>query len=176
MYALVKNNEVVKLFTGTTQFEDKDGVGYAPSYLQQWTATEKKDRGIYEVVYGSSSDGRFYNIVENAPTFADDQVTVTFTSTAKDLEDGETDEVTGRAVLGLKTQYINQYKQTANSMLASTDWMVVRKLERDINIPSEVATKRAALVAEADRLETAISAVTTVEQLITVIQSADFAG
>ena len=176
MYALVKNNEVVKLFTGTTQFEDKDGVGYAPSYLQQWNATEKKDRGIYEVVYGSSSDGRFYNIVENAPTFADDQVTVTFTSTAKDLEDGETDEVTGRAVLGLKTQYINQYKQTANSMLASTDWMVVRKIERNINIPSEVATKRAALVAEADRLETAISAVTTVEGLITVVQSANFAG
>jgi hypothetical protein len=175
MYALVKDNEVVKLFTGTTQFEDKDGIGYAPSYLQQWTSNEKKDRGIYEVVYGSSSDGRFYNIVENAPTFADDQVKVTFTSTSKDLEDGEFDEVTGRSA-GLKTQYINQYKQTANSMLASTDWMVVRKLERDIDIPAEVATQRAAVVAEADRLETAISAVTTVEELITVIQSANFAG
>jgi hypothetical protein len=176
MYALVKDNEVVKLFTGTTQFEDKDGIGYAPSYLQQWTSTEKKDRGIYEVVYGSVADGRFYNIVENAPDFADEIVTETFTSTAKDLEDGETDEVTGRAVPGLKTQYINQYKQTANSMLASTDWMVVRKLERYIDIPAETATKRAAIAAEADRLETAISAVTDVEELITVVQSANFAG
>jgi hypothetical protein len=61
-------------------------------------------------------------------------------------------------------------------MLASTDWMVVRKLERNIDIPAEVATKRAAVVAEADRLETAISAVTTVEELINVVESANFAG
>ena len=96
--------------------------------------------------------------------------------TAKDLEDGEADEATGRAAPGLKTQYINQYKQTANSMLASTDWMVVRKIERNIDIPAETATKRAAIVAEADRLETAIAAVTTVEQLIAVVESANFVG
>lgn len=185
MYALVKaiTNPLtgepgtsITLFAGNTQFQDKDGVGYTPAYLQNWTATEKKDRGIYEVVYGTYPDGRFYNIVENAPTFENDIVSVTFTSTAKDLEDGEADEATGRSNAGLKTQYINQYKQTANSMLASTDWMVVRKLERNIDIPAEVATKRAAVVAEADRLETAISAVTTVEELITVVESANFAG
>lgn len=176
MYALVKDNKVVKLFTGTTQFEDKDGIGYAPSYLQQWSAQEKKDRGIYEVVYGSSKDGRFYNIVENAPTFADDVVSVTFTSTPKELEDGPVDEVTGRAIPGLKSQYISQFKQTANSILSQTDWMVVRKLERNIDIPEETATKRAAAVSEADRLETSISAVTTVEELIAVVESANFAG
>jgi hypothetical protein len=185
MYALVKQVEnpvtkemqdAITLFTGVAQFQDKDGIGYAPSYLQKWTATEKKDRGIYEVVYGTRSNDRFYNIVENAPTFADDQVTVTFTSTAKDLEDGEVDETTGRATPGLKTQYINQYKQTANSMLASTDWMVVRKIERNVDIPAETAAKRLALVTEADRLETALSAVTTVEELIAVVESANFSG
>jgi hypothetical protein len=176
MYALVKDNEVVKLFTGTTQFEDKDGIGYAPSYLQQWNSTEKKDRGIYEVVYGSAADGAFYTVVENAPTFEDDVVTVTYTSTAKDLEDGEVNEVTGKAAPGLKTRHIEQFKQAANSMLASTDWMVVRKIEREIDIPAEVASKRAAIVAEANRLETAIAAATSVEQLISAVESANFSA
>lgn len=176
MYALVKDNQVVKLFTGTTQFEDKDGIGYAPSYLQQWTPTEKADHGIYEVVYDSSNDPRFYTVVENSPTFENDIVTVTFTSTVKELEDGPEDELTGRATPGLKTNWINTFKQTANSMLASTDWMVVRKIEREIDIPTDTATKRAAIVAEANRLETAINAATTVEQLITAVESANFAG
>jgi hypothetical protein len=185
MYALVKQVEnpvtkemqdAITLFSGVAQFQDKDGIGYTPTYLQQWTAAEKKDHGIYEVVYQTRPDDRFYNIVENAPTFADDQVTVTFTSTAKDLEDGEVDEATGRSAAGLKTQYINQYKQTVNTTLSSTDWMVVRKLERNIDIPAETSAKRAAVIAEANRLETAIAAVTTVEELIAVVESANFAG
>lgn len=183
MYALVKSttnpvtgdlDNSITLFTGTTQFEDAEGIGYTPSYLRQWSSAEKQQRGIYEVVYGTPKDGRFYNVVENAPTFENDIVTVTFTSTPKELEDGEVDEVTGRATAGLKTQYTQQFKQTANSMLAGTDWMVVRKIERDIAVPSETADARAAIVTEAARLETAISAVTTVEQLIEVIGSADF--
>jgi hypothetical protein len=174
MYALVKDNAVVKLFTGTTQFEDKDGIGYAPSYLQQWTTAEKKDHGIYEVVYGAGADGRFYNVVENEATFANDIVTVTFTSTSKELEDGPVSEITGKAAPGLKTQWINQFKQTANSMLNPTDWMVVRKIERNVDIAEATAVSRAAIVAEADRLETAIAAVTTVEELIEAVNSANF--
>lgn len=176
MYALVKDNQVVKLFTGTTQFEDKDGIGYAPSYLQQWSSTEKTNRGIYEVVYGNSNDSRFYNIVENLPTFENSIVTVTYTSTAKELNDSASlNEDGSPEQTGLKTQWIKQFKTTANSMLATTDWMVVRKIERSIDIPADVVAKRAAIVAESDRLETAISAVTTVEQLISVVESANFA-
>jgi hypothetical protein len=174
MYALVKDNAVVKLFTGTTQFEDKDGIGYAPSYLQQWTTAEKKDHGIYEVVYGTSADGRFYNVVENAATFANDIVTVTFTSTPKELEDGPVSEITGKAAPGLKTQWINQFKQTANSMLNPTDWMVVRLIERQVAIPDSTAAYRTAVLSETTRLNTAVAAVTTVEELIGVVNSATY--
>jgi len=67
---------------------------------------------------------------------------------------------------GLKSNFISQVKTTAGSILAQTDWMVIRKAERNVDIPSSVATYRASVVAKADELETAISAVTTVEQLI----------
>jgi hypothetical protein len=70
---------------------------------------------------------------------------------------------------GLKSQWTAQVKQTAGSMLAQTDWMVVRKAERNVAIPADVVAKRAAIVAECDRLEAAIAACATVEALIAVV-------
>jgi hypothetical protein len=67
---------------------------------------------------------------------------------------------------GLKSNFIAQVKTTAGTILAQTDWMVIRKAERNVDIPSSVATYRASVVAKATELETAINAVTTVEQLI----------
>ena len=67
---------------------------------------------------------------------------------------------------GLKSNFISQVKTTAGSILAQTDWMVIRKAERNVDIPSSVATYRASVVAKATELEASISAVTTVEQLI----------
>jgi hypothetical protein len=67
---------------------------------------------------------------------------------------------------GLKSTTIAQIKQTAGSILAQTDWMVIRKAERNVEIPTDISAYRAAVVAKADELETAISAVTSVEELI----------
>ena len=72
---------------------------------------------------------------------------------------------------GLKSTWVAQVKATAGSMLAETDWVVIRKAERDVAIPAEVAAKRAAIIAEATRLETAINACTDVEALIEVVSS-----
>jgi hypothetical protein len=72
---------------------------------------------------------------------------------------------------GLKSEWIAQVKQTAGSMLAHTDWTVIRKAERDVAIPDAVATKRAAIIAEADRLEAAIAACASVEELIAVVNA-----
>ena len=70
---------------------------------------------------------------------------------------------------GLKSQWTAQVKDTAGKMLAQTDWMVIRKAERNVDIPADVVTKRAAIVAECNRLETAIAACAVVEELIVVV-------
>lgn len=75
---------------------------------------------------------------------------------------------------GLKSQWIAQVKHTAGTMLAQTDWMVIRKAERDVAIPDAVATKRAAIIAEADRLESAFAACASVEDLIAVVNSQEW--
>jgi hypothetical protein len=72
---------------------------------------------------------------------------------------------------GLKSQWIAQVKDTAGKMLAATDWMVIRKAERNVDIPADVVAKRAAIVAECSRLETAIAGCADVPALIAVVMN-----
>ena len=69
----------------------------------------------------------------------------------------------------LKAQWIAQTKQNANAALAQTDWMVIRKAERGVDIPADVAAARAAAIQEANDKEAAITAATTVEELIAAV-------
>jgi hypothetical protein len=181
MFALVKNEtvtnpntqetsevEVIKLFAPYTLWEDKNGTQYSPDSLLSLTALQKQDLGIYDVAYAPRPDDRFFSVTENAPSF--DQtlkiVKITFSSTAKQLED----EGTGNdKVLGLKSEWISQIKQTANNLLSATDWMLVRKIERNVDIPAATATYRAAVMTEANRLEAAITAATNIESFRTVV-------
>jgi len=136
----------------------------------------REQLGIVEVADPENFDQRFYWGVGN-PKLLNDREEVD--------EDGNPlyvkvlGEVNGKPAMvdsterlvtkGLKSQWTAQVKQTAGSMLAQTDWMVVRKAERNVDIPATVVTKRAAIVAECDRLEAAIAACTTVEALIAVV-------
>ena len=72
---------------------------------------------------------------------------------------------------GLKHTMINQVKHTAGTMLAQTDWYVVRKAEREVAIPADVVAERTHVVAESDRLEVAIAACADVEALIEVMNN-----
>jgi hypothetical protein len=111
-----------------------------------------------------------------------------FTGTPKELEDREESdengnplyvkvlgEVDGKPAMvdsaerlvtkGLKSQWIANVKHNTNMTLAQTDWYVIRKAERSVDIPADIATYRAAVVAWANTTEASITAVTTVEQL-----------
>ena len=179
MFALVKNEtvtnpvtqetsdvQIIKLFSPYTVWEDKHGTKYSPDSLLTLTADQKQDLGIYDVAYGNRNDDRFYTITENQMTFDQDEkiVKVTYSAAAKAIGDiGESK--------GLKSQWIDQTNQTANSLLAQSDWMLVRKIERSVDVPANMVTYRAAVIAEANRLTTAITAATTITQLITAIDS-----
>ena len=178
MFALVKtvkNNltdedvQSIKLFAPYTLWEDKNGTQYSPDYLTSLTSSQKQDLGIYAVAYGTRLNDRFYTVTENAPTFDSDEkiVKVTFTSVPKELEDEDESK-------GLKSECLAQIKDTSNKFLSRTDWMLVRKIERDVDVPTSTTTYRAAVVTEANRLKTAINASTNVEQLITAVESANW--
>jgi hypothetical protein len=123
-------------------------------------------------------DDRYYWITANENG--------SYTATPKELEDREEvdedgnpmfvqvyDEATKSMVnttqrliaKGLKSIHIEQVKRNTNMTLVPTDWYVIRKAERNVEIPADVATYRAAVIAWATATEASITAVTTVEEL-----------
>jgi hypothetical protein len=88
------------------------------------------------------------------------------------LED-YTDEF-GRTHSGAKTTYKNHVTVTENNLLDESYWMLVRKKERNIDVPSTVTTQRAAVVTEATRLKAAIDEATTEDEVISIFQSASW--
>ena len=81
------------------------------------------------------------------------------------------DANTPRPLQDLKDNWTKSFKSIANSHLRETDWVVVRKAERDVAIPEDIAAQRAAILAEADRLEQDIKTCTSVEELIAVVNN-----
>jgi len=130
------------------------------------------EQGALEVVEGEQKDQRFYWVTFDSYQVGNGVVTRTYVNTPKALEDvtetpeGQTEPVTTQ---GLKSQWIAQVKAAANSQLASTDWMVIRKAERDVAIPSDVVTERAKIIADCTAKEAAIAAATTIDALIAVV-------
>jgi hypothetical protein len=72
---------------------------------------------------------------------------------------------------GLKTNCTAEVKVITNNLLKPTDYLIIRNEVESVEIPESVSTYRAAVIAESDRIVTAVAAVTTVEALITVMSS-----
>jgi hypothetical protein len=136
-----------------TSFYDANGTQYPPQWLNQSTEEQKLAIGITWVADPAPVDNRFYWDTD-LPKALEDKL----------QEDGSTTK-------GLKTQYVAQVKDTAGKLLNATDWYVIRKAERNVEVPSEIALKRTQIVAEANRLEVGIKASTTVEALIEVLNA-----
>jgi hypothetical protein len=79
---------------------------------------------------------------------------------------GEDGEPTGETekrykIADIKASKISEIKSKAGELLKPTDWQVIRKTERSIDIDTDVATERAGILTEADRLEAEVNAFTT---------------
>ena len=193
MFAVVQNGQLVQVVQPDQPFTVGDKQ-YSARFIRNSTAQEKLDAGVWEVIDSGRPDDRYYWVT--GPSFRVNEVNSTveavYTSNAKALEDKEEVDADGNPMFvkvldktdpanpvmvdsaerlvtkGLKSQNIAQVKQTAGSLLAQTDWYVVRKADIGTDVPADVVTYRAAIRAEADRLEAAIAAVTDVAGLIAV--------
>ena len=190
MYALVtQNNEITQVGELQTLFPNE----YQP------TALYASQHGAKEIIDGNREDERFYWVTFGSYSVGDTYVTRNYVNTAKALEDvaavkedntplyvqvydptadngkGAMVDTTEQVITkGLKSVYITQFKQIANSRLTETDWMVIRKAERNVAIPTEVADNRAAILAECDRLIAAVTAASDMPAFITAVQSANW--
>jgi hypothetical protein len=190
MFAVVQNGQLVQVVQPDQPFTVGDKQ-YSARFIRNSTPQEKLDAGVWEVIDNGRPDDRYYWVT--GPTYRLNEVNSTveavYTDNPKALEDKlevkedgsplyvqvynpvtEQMEDTAEQVVtkGLKSNNITQVKQTAGSLLAQTDWYVVRKADIGTDVPADVVTYRAAIRAEADRLEAAIAAVSNVEGLIAV--------
>jgi hypothetical protein len=193
MFAIVQNGNIVQLIQPDVGFTIGEKQ-YSARFIRNATEAERKAVGVYEIIYGQQQDQRFYWV--DGPKYrvneTNQTVEATFNATPKAIEDKEESdaqgnplyvqvlgEVNGQPAMvdsterlvtkGLKSQWIAQTKAAANSELAQTDWMVIRKAERNVEIPGDVMADRAAVVALCAEKEAAIAACTTVEQLMAVV-------
>jgi hypothetical protein len=156
-----------------------DGTSFPANWLRLTSIEEKNAIGITEVEDTQVAyDDRFYWSADNPKLLNDREES---DEQGNPLYEKVLGEVDGKPAMvdsnkrlvtkGLKSQWIAQVKDTAGKLLAQTDWMVIRKAERDVVIPAATVTYRAAVVAEANRLETAITACSDVPALIAVVSA-----
>jgi len=177
MYALIQNNEIVKVFTNPQGFT-LNGNQYSSQIFQVWSNEEKNAIGIYEIETDSSNlkDESYYINTNEIFEFKNGKAIRKWgTATPKQLEDVNATDEDNEPVLqdgiqvvikGLKSQKISISKQQASGLLAPTDWYVVKANEVEgYAIPTAVSTFRTQVRAVSNQQETQINACTTVEQL-----------
>jgi len=118
-----------------TPFTSND-IQYPANWLRMTTMEEKEAIGITEVADPDRYDDRYYWGVGNP----------------KDLDQ-------------CKANMVTQIKAAAGSMLAPTDWKVIRATETGIPLDADTLTARADIRAASNTNEAAVAVCTTVDEL-----------
>ena len=116
------------------------GVNYPANWMRNATLAEKNAIGITEVADPAWYDRRFYWGVD----------------TPKDLAE-------------LKTNWKDQQKATAGSLLDKTDWMIIRKEETTAVVPSATTAYRGTVRTQCKKREDQITACDTTDKLAALI-------
>ena len=154
-----------------------NGTSYPANWLRLTSLAEKQAVGITEVADVTTTyDDRFFWSADNPKLLNDREesdedgnpmyVKVLGTVDGKPAMVDSTERLVTK---GLKSNWTAQVKDTANKLLAQTDWMVIRKAERNIAIPTATVTYRAAVITECSRLVTAIVDASDVPAFIAVV-------
>ena len=185
MFALVESGTITQFPKGNKGITIGDNQ-YPQSIYTVWTEAERNAIGIYTVTIDNTNrkDEAFYINTDVTYTFTGSAVTGTYgTATAKQLADSlytsqdntdglipEGKSVGDVKVEGLKTQYKNKFNTEAAGLLAKTDWYVIKAADvTDYNVPSNVATYRAAVRTKVNAMETSIDNCADVDALMTLL-------
>lgn len=140
-------------------WSDNDGIQH-PSNWNIWSAEEKVAKGLVWQDPAPTYDNRYYS-GDGTPKALDDV-------NAVDENDDPILDSDGNQIVnkGLKSVHIESSKNIANSLLQSTDWYIIRDMERAIDVPTNVASFRTAVLTHLQDLETAINAATDIDEFI----------
>lgn len=135
-----------------------NGTRHPKTWSAQWSAEEKKAAGITSVILQSFPDQRLYDSRHN------DDGSVSSSARALDGEHG------------VKAALIAEIKQQQASLLALTDWAIVRKADTGTAIPAAIQSWRDALRSKATEMETAIANAANTDAVAALFLSWDVDG
>ena len=153
-------------------FTTADGTQYPANWIRLASPEERAAIGITESADPVPYDDRFYwgpgvpKLLEDREE-SDAQGNPLYVKVLGEV-DGKpamVDSTERLVTKGLKSQMVAQVKATAGSLLAATDWKVVRAAEGVKAVDADTLADRAAIRAASDVNETAIKACSTVDEL-----------
>ena len=180
MYALVESGSITKIFTSPKGFVLNNNQ-YPQDIFYKWTKDEKEAIGIYEIETDSTNrkDEKWYINTNESYTFGSGKVTRSWgTATAKkhadtlytsqDKTDGKIPDdknVGDVAVEGLKTIKKRMLDEECASILAPSDWRVVKEQETGDNMNSGWKTWRGNVRTKCNSMQTQIDNAANVDAL-----------
>ena len=136
-------------------WSDKSYIQHPSNWASVWSDSEKLAHDMQWEDPPASYDDRFYFSA----------------GVERNLEDSSD------GTIGLKTQYINEIKQTAFSLLSQTDWHITRKAEDDKKtIPSKITKYRSDIRTASETIENKIKAANNMTAFKKLFDSADADG
>ena len=197
MFALVESGTITQFPKGNKGITIGDNQ-YPQSIYTVWTEAERNAIGIYtvEIDETNKKDEAFYSNTDITYSFGNNKVTGVYgTATARQLNDilytqAEVDADTYEAPhpqagerisgatwvandvksTGLKTKYKNIFNSQAASLLAKTDWYVIKAADVDsYSVPSNITTYRANVRTKVNAMETSIDNCSDVDALVTLL-------
>ena len=141
-----------------------NNVQYPANWLRLTSEAEKAAVGITWVPDPTPVDGRYY-WSEGNPKRLEDEPAVD--ENGDPVLDADGEQVINT---GLKTQFIAEQKHTAGTLLAPTDWYIVRQMETAEEVPAAVLTYRAAVRTACGAREADIAGCTSVGGLKSLME------
>ena len=132
-----------RIITPGKGWKDDAGVRH-PSNWNIWSSTEKKERGVVEIIPDTPPDSRLYDW----STDIDGKIT----STAKDLDT-------------LKIDMKINIKDRQFTELNKSDWAYIRHYDTGTDVPTNIETWRNAIRTKATEMEDALAACSSVEDI-----------
>ena len=165
-----KDGTIIKAGQGWT---DDNNIVH-PSNWMIWSDTYKKSVGLtWEDPPASEApfDNRFYWSRKTDGSLTEKSLT---DINVVDKDGKEViDPKTGKQMiqLGLKSIWITQTKQTANSLLSESDWMITRKTEKGTAIPDATTKYRDSVRTACNTIETKINNCSNLKEFIALFDS-----
>lgn len=120
-----------------------------------FTKAEHSDYGLYDVI-----TPKYDYQSQKLGSLAFDKKKKIFTYDVIDID------FSGNDIQELKAERIIELKQMAGLELTSTDWYIVRKVERNIDIPESIVNKRLSILNKSDEFESDINALNSYVEVL----------